>query len=313
MVLLGKHINRPGRLCGPGPHPVARRGSGQSCSDHVAAIRTELSKNWDAPPWGPAWTVLTGGVSQTGTAERWAQTQTTGAVRWKSLEIAAFSSHRTILRALGATRADKRSAKRGPTFRWWYVLLIPVMLAAALVGFYPAGAFLLLADGRNGRFDISGIEASVALPLAGALLLVGGVVHLVVVLRRRRRHPTQSGFDGVAVVFGAIDALSIARRGSDDDVRAWQLWLVVALLVVLVGVTGLVRGRRLAEPVDTQDGEPRAAVRRLVAKLSDAERDAVRRDLEAAVDDLARRGLVTPETAVRAKEAELGMLSIAVS
>lgn len=248
-----------------------------------------------------------------GPGQHWAQQQTADRpIRWKGLEIAAFSRHPRVTRALGPTREEKREARQNPEVPWLFYLALPAILVGTLLMFYPAVAFLLLADGQTGRFDINGIDAAVAVPLAGVVLLVGGIVHAVSIARRHRREPSDTGLDAVAVLFGALDVLAIARRGRGEDVTAWPWWLVVAALVVAVGVTGIVHGRSRPHRAPLLDDAPRMAARREVARLSDAAREAIGRDLDAAVGDLERRGLVTRETADRARAADLAMLSIAV-
>lgn len=253
-------------------------------------------------------------TSPIGPAQHWAQQQTPArAIRWKSLEVAAFASHPRVVRALGPTREEKREARQNPKVRWWIFLALPLLLVATLVLFYPAAAFLLLADGRTGRFDVDGIDAALAIPLAGVVLLVGGGAHVFSIARRRERGAFDSALDTAAVLFGAATSLSIAGRGRRDDVSAWPWWLVVALLVIAVGVSGLVRGRSLPAPTRVVNGTPRAGARRAVARLPGPARQAIERDIEAAIGDLERRGLVTPTMAERARAADLAMLSIAVN
>lgn len=229
------------------------------------------------------------------------------------MELSAFSAHPRIVRALGPTREQVEGAGRRPRAPWWAFALIPAVLAMVLVTFYPALAFVLLAQGDIGRFDVTGIDANVAIPVAGSILLIGGACHLIVIFRRRQREKQQSGTDIVAILFGLADAVAIARRGSEDDVIAWPGWLIAALLVMAVGIVGFALGLRLPRTTRPVANGPRQQPRRLVAKLSEADRVAIRTDLVAAIDDLAARGLISAETADRARGAELAMLSIAVS
>jgi uncharacterized membrane protein HdeD (DUF308 family) len=267
-------------------------------------------------------------TTRPGPALRWAQDQSPGVpVRWKSLEIAAFSGHRRIVKTLGPSRADKQRARGENKVPWWAYIAVPFLMVSMLAFFYPAGAFMVLADGQTGRFDIHGIDADLAVPLAGSVLLAGGVIHLVALYRARTNRSLDVGIDGVAVLFGGVDALMILTRGRRDDVTAWPLWFVVALFVVAVGGIGLRRrdrqgdgkqpaatGSAAANPADGRgSGKPRAAVRQLIAKLPAADRDAVRHDLDAAIDELTARGVVDPSAAIAARSAELGMLSITVS
>lgn len=253
-------------------------------------------------------------TSPIGPAQHWAQQQSPErAIRWKSLEIAAFASHPRVVRALGPTREEKREARHNPKTPWWLFAAIPLLLLATLILFYPAAAFLLLVNGRTGRFDIAGIDAALAIPMAGVVLLVGGAAHVFSITRRRERGAFDGSLDAVAVLFGAGSVLLIAGRGRSDDVTAWPLWMVVALLVVAAGITGLVRGRSLPAPTPVVNGTPRAGARRAVARLPVPARQAVERDIDAAVDDLERRGLVTPAIASRARAADLAMLSIAIN
>jgi hypothetical protein len=55
------------------------------------------------------------------------------------------------------------------------------------------------------------------------------------------------------------------------------------------------------------------AARAAIARLSEAERDAVRRDLEAAIVDLERRGVVDRGAASVARRADLGLLAVRMS
>lgn len=244
----------------------------------------------------------------------WARSQTAGSpIRWKALELSAFSAHPRIVRALGPTREQVEGAGRRPRAPWWAFALIPAVLATVMVIFYPALVFVLLAHGDSARFDVTGIDANVAIPVAGSILLVGGACHLIAILRRRQREKQQSTADFVAIFFGLADAVEIAHRGSEDGVTASPAWLIAALLVVAVGIVGFALGRRLPRQAKPFDDGPRPEPRRLVAKLSEADRVAIRTDLVAAIDDLAARGLISAETADRARGAELAMLSIAVS
>lgn len=247
-----------------------------------------------------------------GPATRWAREQDPDRpVRWKSLEIAAFSDHAKVVRALGPTRDEKRALKH--QFTWRDALLLPVVLVMIAVSFYPAVAFVLLVDG--GRFRIEGIPAEVAVPLAGAILGVGGLIELSMAIGAARRGWTGRGgatSHSVSLIFGTLAIVTLARRGAQDDVALWPVWAAIGAISVVAGAAGMVVVRRTASGRRPEAG-PRLGARARIAALPDSAREAIRLDLSRALDVLESRGLVSETETRRARRAELGLLSIAVS
>jgi hypothetical protein len=248
-----------------------------------------------------------------GPATRWAREQDADRpLRWKSLEIAAFSFQPKVVRALGPTREEKRAVQQH-RFTWRDLVMLPLVLGAIAVFFYPAVAFVLLAQG--GRFQVTPIPADVAVPLAGTILGVGGVIELVVAVRASRRgwsDQAARASHAVSLIFGTLAVVSLVARGSGDDVAGWPAWAAAGLLSVVAGAVGTRAARRSEDRRRPQAG-PRLPARAKIAALPESLREGIRRDLSTALDVLESRGLVSAAEAERAREAELGLLSIAVS
>lgn len=184
--------------------------------------------------------------------------------------------------------------------------LFVLALAAWL---YPVSGYAVAAGGRFG--DAGTPHERVV--VSGWIFAGGAVVHAVALLlwaatSRTRQYLLQLQ-GAVAVVLGALTLWQYA--GLADAEPAARGWAVPVVVSVVLGVVTLVAHALAPRP--ERNTEPRVAVRAAIAELGDAERSAVRRDLGAALADLHARGVISGFELERTRDAELGLLSVAVS
>jgi hypothetical protein len=144
------------------------------------------------------------------------------------------------------------------------------------------------------------------------------------------RRPPRDGFaatySGMTLVLGAPTAGLVATRGAELSVARWEQWVVpiVAAAVVAAVLAALLAVHAIRR--DLRPGGARAATssvklpakqqallerrRERVAALPEAERSAIRADVDASIADLERRGLITGDEAERARGVELGGLGL---
>lgn len=247
-----------------------------------------------------------------------AKVQPGSAVRWDRIERAGFDGHPAVLAALDG----KNGVERRQTARWKFGLAIPFFIGAAYFFIAPIAGFAVLA---SGRFQEYRTPSESVIPLSGfffgcaAVYLLGWLIAWFVTGRRH----TGIGltYSLMTTVLGVIAAFALASAGQRESVDGWQVWVAVVwaavgLAVVFAGLQFLSRVR--SRPADSGGGDelPPNMVAQLhtrraaVAQLSEADRLAIKRDLDDAVLDLERRGLIGAEVSERARTTDLGGLAL---
>ncbi|MBH0008881.1 hypothetical protein [Salinibacterium sp. SWN1162] len=131
---------------------------------------------------------------------------------------------------------------------------------------------------------------------------------------------------GLALVPGLTTAFAVMRLGLENEVEDWGLWILPIVVAVVFGALFLilhyVASLEPAGPAELEDNEAEqnaverkdrvllARRRKRVARLSEAQRSQIRRDLADSFADLADRGLITADESRLAGEVELGGLAI---
>lgn len=240
----------------------------------------------------------------TGPATAWAAAWRPGTpMRWKALETAAWSGHPGVARAL----AGRVSLGMGLFAAGAFILY--------LVAFaYPIVALGLSTPGRGGA---PWADASTRLTTVGVVVAVGLVAHVVLVglwlaHRPLERTRTLSRQSTVVLAAGALLVVSVLSLRADAGGGGWVLLLVV--VPVVLSATTLVLHRTMARPpTASAEVTPRAVVRQAVARVPEVEQDAVRADLEQALDLLLAADAISLKERQKVAGAPLGMLTVALS
>ncbi|MDQ1104289.1 hypothetical protein [Nocardioides zeae] len=221
-------------------------------------------------------------------------------VPWLGLEVAAYGRHPAVQDALDPRRRWRRRADALPVAGLWALTLLAV-LGAVLTG-------TLL----GGEAGYGAPSAAVADRWAAVAATVGGLALLArtaswVVTRAAGRWPR--AYDLVVAVVAVVALHGLVSLGWMVSTQRWTPAVVVpvALSLALAVVAGVLvgTGRSPLDGPASAPGDPR----RLAAALPEREQVRVRRDLDAALDELERRGLASPATLARARAAELGGLA----
>lgn len=260
-------------------------------------------------------------------AVSWARARSRGeSPRLGMLEAYACQSHPEVVRTFGpdgAALADLLQ-KRPPgvarklSTAFFGVIVLAAFLAPIL-GLAVLGAVRDPWSPDRGEYVVT---AEVAIPVAVAAFLIGGLALasvVVLLVRRKERLGTAVALWGLSAAATAVLAsLNIPRRAEDEG---YALDVVTVLPVWATGVLGAVTGtiavlRRRADraPVARQPPEPapgpggRRAAERAALTIPDAQRWAMRQDRNAALRVLAARGLLDADLTDRAVDAPLGGL-----
>jgi hypothetical protein len=229
-------------------------------------------------------------------------------VRWRDLELAAFAQHASVTRALdpGGRRS---SSGRSP-------LRVVRIVVIALVALCPVWslAFLL-----GGRFVGVQADGETAVPATAVLTAIGLAVPIWLAWRglsdpaQRRGSLAVLGalYAGIGIVLGLL-VVARAEPGQAIGLSLVPIaaTVLVGLVLVVAGAVFALRGRGAATARPAAPAGPLPAVRAAVARLDERSRAAVRADLDAAIVDLERRGVVDRGAAAAARRADLGMLAL---
>ncbi len=246
-----------------------------------------------------------------GPATAWARSQQPGsALRWKELEMAAWSGHPTVARALAGRLS----------------LAMALVAAGTLITYVVAFAYpiVALAASTPGRGATPWAGAHTRLSTAGVVVAVGFVAHTTLVglwvlhrspHGRLERSPVLVRQAWVVLVAGLLLLVAVIGLRSDAAGGAWVLVMVGCSIVLSAATLVLHRTAATPDPDSQPTGEPtpRASVRRAVDRVPASELDAVRADLERSLDDLAERGVISGRELEKVRGAPLGMLTIALS
>ena len=170
----------------------------------------------------------------------------------------------------------------------------------------------------DGRFQTSEPDPEPVLPIAGLFFiwtvfsLIVSVVHWLIKGRPRQRYYELQAW--LAVLLGAVTAVGVAFRGSRESFEQWPLWIIPVIVAITLGAAFLlvllVTNTSKGAGLPPKSLEILKRRREQVTHLADAERTAIELDLEAAIGDLERRGLISDVEADRARVAELGALAL---
>lgn len=239
-------------------------------------------------------------------------------VRWDRIEKASFAGHATVLAALDGRRPTTRRDKP----RWQVFLAIPLAILMVISMLTPILGVAAIARGRFQNFEA---PAEDMIPLAGIFyawaagtLLVWIIVWM---LADRRYSGIATTFAVMTIVLGVLTAVAMADRAADSAVDGWRSWLIPVIAAIVLGALfttamAVARSRSRAAKHGGDASLPANLLARLqarrdaVAELSEADRLAIKRDLDAATLDLERRGLISAEDAERARTTDLGGLAL---
>ncbi|MBO3101908.1 hypothetical protein [Cellulomonas fengjieae] len=223
-------------------------------------------------------------------------------IRWIDVERAAFHAHRPVFDALPPPRrrigTGEWAAMAGAT------IVVVFFWLASIVG------YAVLYNGY--RFGATTPDYERMIPVSGVLYL-GALVYLIgaaLVWVFGGRVPTYMNTVTAFTtgILGALAAFSIVQHGRAEGVENWAVW---ATVVAGVALGGFVVGTmfQLGSRRRVKEG-PEAERRRAgIESLSPEERVAIRADLDAAIGELAERGLIDQAAAAAARDAELGFLA----
>lgn len=230
-------------------------------------------------------------------------------VRWRDLELAAFREHADVVRALDP-RGRRSSAARSP-------LRIVRIVVVALVALCPVWSFASL---LGGRFTAVQVDGETAIPMAAIFTTIGLAMPLWLAWRGlsdpEQRRGSLAGIGGIYAGIGVVLGILVVARAEPGQSIALALvpfaaTVLVGLVLVAAGALFAMRGSRAPRPGRASaPGGPLSGVRAAIERLDEPARTAVRADLDAAIVDLERRGVVDRGAAAAARRAELGLLAL---
>lgn len=258
-----------------------------------------------------------------------AKVQPGSTVRWDRLERAALSEHQSVLDKVWPS-LDKKVHKFWAWNLLWAIPVVILYLACYFAPVWGAAAMGVHAPFIGGAAP--DMDPEQAIPLAGIFYVIAVVMSLISfvhwLITGRRRNGFYQVQAWLVLVFGALTALRVTYKGERDSVESWQMWLIpvgaavvfAAIVLVFHLVASLSRDVRMESNSQSSasaeaDLPPNKLElfqqrREQVARLSDAERAALRLDIDAAINELAHRGVITEAEAERARDAELGALAL---
>jgi hypothetical protein len=247
-----------------------------------------------------------------------AKVQPGSTVRWDRLERAAFAGHPSVL----AEGGPKKRVRKNNWNLIWGIPLVILYFFSYLAPIWGTAAISV------SRFQTFRQDTEETIPLSGTLfifalaLLIVSIVHWF--FKGRRRNGFYEVQAALAFTLGGLSAAAVRMNGVNDSVEGWELWIIPVMATVVLGAVFLVllliarlaESRRSGPASSGGDALPANKIqvlkhrRELVAQLTEADRAAIRDDIESAIDDLERRGLISAAEADRARGAELGALAL---
>lgn len=273
------------------------------------------------------------------TAVEWARQVPEGrAVRWKSLEVAAFSRHPRVLRALDPNRRYGRPKAGAADALTGFALFLVALLGWVILVF-PSAVGVVLLTGAAKTYQSSAEEARVSdmLPAAAAVyglsFLIVAATMIVWSVRGREKRPlfvTQSVFAVVFGVWGIVvtAAADVVGHTPTVGIALGTMGASTAIGIVFAIAQRVVRPRDRADDTSPAASEPEARMRlgsrdassvplsgvtRAVGRLTEGERMRVRNDIAEAVGVLEARGLISNRRCDQARRAPLGALALHMS
>ena len=180
-----------------------------------------------------------------------------GRVDWNELEAHVLREHREVLRLLGPAAGEVRTSSRAFTVGA-LILLIPLSIIALGIVFAPIWGLATLA---GDPFGIRDVDGQVAIPVAGASLIVAVIVQVVLLVGSVRGAADVSGIGGGTAVVAVVIAIGIWIVGARQSVDGWQWWFALAIVTVVLGLWKCaggneVRARRRAATEDAPRRRP---------------------------------------------------------
>lgn len=252
------------------------------------------------------------------------------AVDWRALETAAYARLPAMadrIDMLHEYHAKRKPVPRIIVFPGKVAFVAMIIVLAIVVWFSPIIGFVILLGNRYGGEPL---DPFVVIPWS-ATTFAFAFVMLVTRFAgwwRGGKHTDGLGESqaGTALVLGAFTVALIAARGQTAGVAGWPVAALVVAVCAAAGGVFLVltlraraadsRRANLArlkgEPVekDPLPTEPVKPIAKELRSVSAADQAAVRADIDAAINDLEARGVVTSEDAATARQASLGALAL---
>ncbi|MCW4384965.1 hypothetical protein OH146_04165 [Salinibacterium sp. SYSU T00001] len=199
--------------------------------------------------------------------------------------------------------------------------VVPISVIAAVVLGSPIWGYVAIAaDGSRFATAAPDSDPAATIPVAGSMFLATflslAILAIAWLVGGRRFDGFTFGYSLVALVLALMASLSISARGRAAEVASWEFWVIppiasAALGALLALVMFVLRLRHQAsDSLSFKAANLLADRRDRLASISADETARIRSDLEAAIADLEQRGVITPATAARAREIELGGLGL---
>lgn len=235
------------------------------------------------------------------------------------LEAYALQRHPSALALAGADGASlaaivaprRRSAAARDLGGWLVGLALVAVVLAPLVGMAS-----LLGD----PVGIWRMPIAQSAPVAGVCFTVGAIVQLAVLgAWMARARPRMPLWIWVAIGTAALGVIALwfgAGLAQDAGFAAWAGWSVPITAATLIAAIAaalqllLSRARASLAPAQQADRPDAGSLRDALAALAPEERQAVLADRNAAIVVLEERGMLSPESAERARRAPLGGLAL---
>jgi hypothetical protein len=244
-----------------------------------------------------------------------------GRIDWDELESHVLRDHPAVLRLMGPAAAVVRTSTRGFRIALWTGIVAATLVAFPVVWAPVWG----LATLSTGSVTFSDVDGRVAIPVAGASLVIAAVVQLVLLVGAALGRPDSAGIGGATALLAVLTGTGIALIGSRQDVPGWLAWTLLAAVVVVLGVANAIaarrvrprtdrasRGRPRPEPSPTERIERERRLAEAIAAIPADEQATLLDDRRRAVERLRLQGTVSPDEAARAIRAPLGRLGSSV-
>lgn len=236
---------------------------------------------------------------------------TPDAFSWLALEERALAPYPTLSPLLNAQAEDLRGLKTTPLHTAARLAGGLLLVAAMLAPYITSG--ILISGARIGGDDATLLAWAAIFALAHIILRVEEWVKA----SRGAAAPelSETVFTGVSIFFSVLTAgfaLLIAVLGSAPGAW-WYFTLFFVMTLACVASFIMMIMRRKANAAGTlyinHDRDPESALAAAVAALSDDERDAIKKDISDALDELAEFGIITDAERAKALTRDIGSFS----
>ena len=253
----------------------------------------------------------------------WAKQLPRGArIHWAELEAHVLREHRSVLSVLGPEGAEVRMQGRAFSIAAGVITVLACIVALVVV-WAPIWGLATLAGDAFGQVDVDG---AMAIPVAGAAMIVSCLVQVWLLIRRALTHGVGGAEDrdigGGTVFLGVLTLVGMLIIGARQQPEGWQAWTIPTILGIVFGFGNFFLGRRsreIAGPLPKRRPKTempgitrREGIRSAVAALPVDERERLLADRQRAIEWLRMQGTITPDEAQRASRAELGLLADSV-